>query len=208
MLRHPSDVDSSLTYQVVNPDDRYTGSLCFYEQFGATPGDENNFLICPIVDEQEAGRPPLESDSLFEAVVAYFVAGAYRLALDPFAKFNDPDHLPRAHTMIVQASSQQIDHKSLADAIRERFFGEEDNHGVVRFDWARVEPLFAGNEDTWHTWYKSFESSRRTIEGKIPHRPSVPAAVVLWADVRTRLADAVNNTKLRVVIGTLMRARL
>src|SRR6266566_2003343 len=125
LLRYPSHDDSSLTYPVANADDRYTGSFAFYEQFGGTPSLEDNFLICPLVGEDEAEHAPDDSESLVEAVIAYFVAGAFRLALDPSARFDDPERLPPTHTMIVQASSAQLDHKRFAYAIRDWFFGED-----------------------------------------------------------------------------------
>jgi Z1 domain len=199
LLRYPSHADSSLTYKVANADDRYTGSFAFYEQFGGVPAIEDNFLVCPLVGDEEVDHPPVESDSLVEAVIAYFVSGAFRLALNPPARFDDPEHLPPLHTMIVQASSSQIDHKRFAYAIRDRFLGEEDEHGVVRFDWERVGPMFAKDERRWRAWYSSFEATRTRIDREAPHRPNVPNAPVAWADVRGRLADVVNNVKLRVV---------
>lgn len=199
LLRYPGEADSPLTYAVANADDRYTGSFAYYEQFGETPNVDDNFLVCPQVEEEELEHPPAESDSLVEAVIAYFVTGAYRLALNPGARFDDPENLPPTHTMIVQASSAQIDHKRFAYAIRDRFFGQDDGHGVVRFSWENVRPLFANDESRWHSWYTSVESTRDRIESEAPHRPDVPNAPIAWADVTERLSDVVNNVKLRVV---------
>jgi hypothetical protein len=199
LLRYPSHADTSLTYAVANADDRYTGSFVFYEQFGGMPTIEDNFLICPLVGEEEIRHQPEESESLVEAVIGYFVAGAFRLALNPGARFDDPDHLPPTHTMIVQASSFQADHKRFAYAIRDRFFGKDDGHGVVRFDWEKIRPLFDNDEGRWQAWYTSFATTRNRIEREAPHRPNLPNAPVSWAGVKGRLADAVNNVKLRVV---------
>jgi len=199
LLRYPSQVESSMTYAVANADDRYTGSFVFYEQFGGTPNVEENFLICPLVGEEETELAPDESESLVAAVIAYFVAGAFRLALNPAARFDDPERLPPIHTMIVQASSAQVDHKRFAYAIRDRFFGEDDGYGVVRFSWEKVGPLFANDESPWQSWYASFESTRSRIEREAPHRPTLPNAPIAWANVKARLPDAVNNVKLRVV---------
>jgi hypothetical protein len=199
LLRYPSHTNSSLTYAVANADDRYTGSFVFYEQFGGIPTVEDNFLVCPLVGEEEADHPPDKSDSLFEAVIAYFVAGAFRLALNPAARFDDPDNLPPKHTMIVQASSAQIDHKRFAYAIRDRFLGKQDDQGVVRFNWEQVNSLFASDESRWHAWYASFDATRKRIEREAPHRPNLPNPPIVWADVKRHLAVAVNNAKLRVV---------
>ncbi|HEV2033229.1 MAG TPA: Z1 domain-containing protein [Candidatus Dormibacteraeota bacterium] len=188
-----------MTYAVANADDRYTGSFVFYEQFGSTPSADDNFLICPLVREDEADHPPAESDSLVEAVIAYFVAGAFRLALNPTARFDDPEHLPPTHTMIIQASSAQIDHKRFASAIRDRFYGSDGGDGVVRFDWEEVGHLLASDEGRWHAWYASFETTRKRIEREAPHRPNVPNALITWADVKGHLSDVVNNVKLRIV---------
>jgi len=199
LLRYPSHADSSLTYAVANADDRYTGSFVFYEQFGDVPTVEDNFLVCPLVTEDEVDDSPDKSDSLLEAVIAFFVAGAYRLALNPAARFDDPERLPPTHTMIIQASSSQIDHKRFAYAIRDRFFGEDASDGVVRFRWEQVGPLFAADEGRWHAWYASFETTRKRIEREAPHRPNLPNPPVGWEHVKGRLAEAVNNVKLRVV---------
>src|SRR5216683_449075 len=199
LLRYPSYADSSLTYAVANADDRYTGSFVFYEQFGGTPAVDDNFLVCPQVGDEELEHPPVESDGLVEAVIAYFVAGAFRLVLNPAARFDDPEHPAPTHTMMVQASSAQLDHKRFAYAIRDRFFGQDDGHGVVRFTWEKVGVLFSNDESRWHAWYSSFESTRNRIEREAPHRPDVLSRPITWADVKERLGDVVNNVKLRVV---------
>lgn len=199
LLRYPSDADSPLTYAVANADDRYTGSFTFYEQFGMIPNVDDNFLICPQVTDEEVDRPPEESDSLMEAVIAYFVAGAFRLALNPLARFDDPDRLPPKHTMIVQASSSQIDHKRFAYAIRDRFLGQDEGDGVVRFKWEQVGSIFASDESRWRSWYTSFETTRTRIDREAPHRPNLPNGPITWAEVKDRLPQAVNNAKLRVV---------
>jgi hypothetical protein len=199
LLRYPSHVESSLTYAVANADDRYTGSFAFYEQFGETPGLTDNFLVCPAVTEAEVDGPPNESSSLVEAVIAYLVAGAYRLALNPNARFDDPQHLPPTHTMIVQASSAQLDHRRFAEAIRQRFFGVDDGNGVVRFNWSRVASLFATDEGRWRNWYSSFDATRKTVDRQAPHRPNLPNIPIAWDDVERCLPDVVNNVKLRVI---------
>jgi hypothetical protein len=199
LLRAPSNIESALTYPVANADDRYSGSFVFYEQFGTLPAVDENFLVCPIVGENEAASPPAASESLFEAVVAYFVAGAYRLALNPTARFDDGDHLPPTHTMIVQASSAQIDHKRFAEAIQERFFGQDDGRGVVRFQWSKVGALVAAQEDRWRSWFASFGATRSRIEREAPHRPTISNRPVVWDEIKRQLEWAVNNTKLRIV---------
>jgi hypothetical protein len=199
LLRYPSHADSPLTYAVANADDWYSGSFTFYEQFGVIADVDDNFLVCPLVTDDEADRSPDQSESLIEAVIAYFVAGAFRLALSPAARFDDPSHLPPKHTMIVQASTSQVDHKRFAYAIRDHFLGQDDGDGVVRFNWERVGPLFANDEGRWQAWYTSFVATRKRISREAPHRPDLPSGPITWIEVKDRLADTVNHAKLRIV---------
>ena len=199
LLRHPGPSDTQLAYAVANADDWYNGSYTFYEQFGESSGRAANFLISPTVAEDEAMHAPSQSDSLKQAVIAYFVSGAYRLALDPSAGFADPTRRAPAHSMIVQASSAQIDHRRYATAIRDQFLGEEAVDGATRFTWEAVSALFEKDEKGWRAWYEEFAASRRRVQREAPHRPGVADRVVSWSDVKAKLPDAVDNTKLRVV---------
>jgi hypothetical protein len=81
LLRYPGQSDGTLSYFVPNADDRYSGSMTFYELFGDEAGEADNFLISATVESDEVNWAPEDSPSLKDAVIAFFVSGAFRLAL-------------------------------------------------------------------------------------------------------------------------------
>jgi len=55
--------------------------MTFYELFGDEAGEADNFLISATVESDEVNWAPEDSPSLKDAVIAFFVSGAFRLAL-------------------------------------------------------------------------------------------------------------------------------
>ena len=149
------------------------------------------------IESDEVNWDPERSPSLEEAVIAFFVAGAFRLALSPQRTFEDTDALPRPHSMIVQTSAQQDEHHRFAQAIQAIFGGSRHEDGHVVFPVESGIRLCAESADQLKAWYQRFEASRRRVHDTQPHRD--PFRPVAWEEVLAMVPEAISNTKLKVV---------
>ena len=145
------------------------------------PGEETNFLVAPAVTQADMAAQPNENVSLYEALIAFFVSGAMRLALQPDRRFDQPDLLPSPHSMMVQTSTSVDDHKRWRDAIRDLLRGEDMGEGTVLFDDKELMQRVAEEESRWKEWFERLEASRSRVNELRSHNAvKVP---ISWLDV-------------------------
>lgn len=197
MLRYPGPDDGPLTYGLPDADSWYTGGNTYYGELGEEPDEDQNFLVCSSVTAQDLLVPPDNNPSLYEALIAFFVGGAMRLALEPDRRFEDPEHMPKPHSMMVQTSTSVDDHKRWRDAIRDLLYGEDIGEGTVLFDDQKLMVQVTQEEARWQAWFERFEASRNRIYEQRPHpEAQVP---ITWSDVLLHLPAIFRNTNLKAV---------
>ena len=206
LARYPAHMATSLTYEEPNPDARYTGSQVFYQLMQAS--DRKNFLVESTMSAEEqagaaGGRPKLE-----EALIAYFVGGAMRLAEHEGASFESPGTLPDPHTMMIHTDGSIANHRRLAQELVEiiqRCSGDSelDSRDVLRQkpkDRLRPSQLMAWldrDQQRWRDWYDRFIESRSSLTVVYPSRAT--KASCSWEETRSSLAEVFGATKLRVI---------
>lgn len=194
LLRYPSSADSPLTYREGNPNGWYSGGECFYETFGTSPGASENFLIDASVLPEHLVNRIEDNDSLREAIRAYIVAGAYRLALQAGAAFGDVSRHPLPHSMLVQTSSSMGEHERWMKGILHMFGGTP---GPNCFGLDGIEEDLARNELAWEGWYRQFLSSRERVYAERP--PPDAYGHASWAKVRSLISDVVRHTSVKAI---------
>jgi hypothetical protein len=196
LLRYPASIESKIQFFEASSDNCYSGGDCFYSEFGDAPGENDNFLVSDSIDPGEVCQPIQSNGSLLDAFRAYFVGGAYRLALDPGRSFDSVDRLPRPHSMMIHTSAAQEDHWKWAEGIL-RLFGKKEFKESYGFDesvlWARLE----AEEALWKGWYDRYLRSREQIYESRPHDGA--QAHVTWHQVKGRLREVFRNVRLKVV---------
>jgi hypothetical protein len=197
LLRYPGESDTAIQYRAVNPDSWYSGGECFYEAFGDEPGAENNFLVAASIEAADLAVPVAANPSLLDALRAYFVSGAYRLALDPTRGFAPGQASPRPHSMLVQTSASTEDHVLWLRGIQELLSGRGQPDKTVRPGGEALNQDIQADEAPWRAWYDRFAVSRERIYLERPHA-SVQRAVS-WAQVKQLLPEVFDNTKVKVV---------
>lgn len=196
LLRYPNQENSSLTYRESDPNAWYSGSSCFSEDFGTAAGPEENFLVNVSVEDEDFHDPFRENGSLTDALRAYLVSGAFRLALQPGSDFKDCNKLPKPHSMLVQTSSSMHEHERWLKGIVE-LFGGTTNGSVGSFSSERVLENLNAYEAGWKKWYDEFVQSRERL---IAERPSHGAeGFASWALVKANISVVVQNVKIRAV---------
>jgi len=196
LLRYPGATNSAIEFAECIGDNWYTGSDCYYSDFGDEPSEDDNFLLVTSVEEDHLTLPIAQNESLLDALRAYFVSGAFRLALDPDRSFEDLSRLPAPHSMMIHTSSAREDHSRWADGIREMFGGTLDGD-VTCFDCVNLAKIFEENEQLWKDWYQRFVQSRERIYEARPHTGVQRQPT--WEQVRVRLFDVFKHTRLKVV---------
>lgn len=198
LLRYPSGEDSALSFAEPSPDLWYTGGHTYYEAFGDEPGRKDNFLVLPEVDPQELHGPVQSNASLLSALRAYIVSGAYRLALRPGWSLEDPARFPMPHSMLVQTSASQSDHRVWLDGIVAHFNGIRCRT-ETEYRWPSdvVMQDVDRNEGAWRVWYDEFVSSRARI---LEERPRVGlGGVATWGQVKTSIPAFIEQLRIKVV---------
>ena len=197
LLRYPSDENSALTIREPNPDSWYSGGQCFYEAFGDTPGLTSNYLVNASVSAADVIGTVETNESLLDAIRAYLVAGAYRLALKPGASFDDVANLPNPHTMLIQTSALMDEHERILRGISVMFGGERTPDGTLTLDQAKVMTDLDAHEPGWEKWYQEFSESRERI---YLERPSSEAHVhASWRSVRDLISVVVQNVRAKSI---------
>lgn len=197
LLRYAAETDSDLTYKVVEPDGWYTGGETFYGEFGDEPAEESNFLVSATINEDHLQGQIAENASLREALRAYFVGGAYRLALDPHQTFSDPLHSPEPHSMLIHTSPFVAEHESWRTGIASMFSATPGPDRAWALDAGALKSLLDSEEHAWRIWFDRFSRSRERIYRERPH-PGVQR-LVTWEMVRSKLEEVFGNVRLKVV---------
>jgi len=200
LLRYPSDEDSALTFAEPSPDLWYTGGHTYYEAFGDEPGPGDNFLVTAEVDRQQLQGLVQSNTSLLDAIRAYVVGGAYRLVLQPAWSFDQPSRFPKPHSMLVQTSASQADHRVWLSAIASLFEGTRDrSRPDLAHHWAvgSVMHDISRDEGRWRRWYDEFVGSRARV---LEERPRVGSGgVATWEQVKASIPAFVQELRIKVV---------
>lgn len=197
LLRYASAYDSPWQFQEPSSDSWYTGAECYFEDFGDTPGEAENFLIAETVEPRHLKGEIADNESLRDSLRAYFVSGAYRLALDRTRSFDDANRYPLPHTMLIHTSVVQDDHARWASGLHRLYGRVAKPDGTDSFEPAILEASLASDETPWRAWYERFSSSRERIYNERAHE--APYDFVSWADVRQLIPLVVAQTRLKVI---------
>jgi hypothetical protein len=196
LLRYSGAFDTSWKFFEASSDKWYSGPECYFGDFGDEPGEYANFLINTAILDDELRAPVSSNASFQDALRAYLVGGAFRLTLNTQWSFDDPQHYPKPHTMLVHTSVMQGDHARWAKGIFESF-GRAEHPDGQGLDPSKLSADLAANEIAWQHWYERFESSRERIYEERAH--DSPHVVVTWEQVRKRLHLVFERTRVKVV---------
>ena len=203
-LRAPSGASSSITYyESGHPAEWYTGTEVYFEwleQQGI-----QNFLLRPTVTQQEvAGQTPWRQSELSQAVIAYFVSGAIRLAVAGKRLATPPYDAP-AHSMLVHTDLQKDVHWEMAEALSEICRPVRLPARVLRgmapgsrIDGAWMQQWLASSQNDWRAWYDEFHNGFLHLQGLYSNHFR-SHAFPSWASVLALLPHVFDNVKLKVV---------
>jgi len=196
--RYPAEKDAALSFAEPVSDAWYTGGAAFYEEFGDEPGPDDNFLVSPSVEDAHLQAPPELNPSLVDAVRAFIIGGAYRLALNPDWSLKDCTKYPKPHSMLVQTSASQGDHRLLLEGMGRMFEGAtEKDSAAFRWKAESIVKAVTGDETAWKRWYDEFSISRARI---LAERPRIGGGrMVSWAHVKEAIAPFIENLRIKVV---------
>ena len=192
LLRFPGPEETPLQYTEPLSDNWYSGGDCFYKAFG-----DDSFLTTGSVSIADLVQPPGSNPSLADAIRAFFVSAAMRLALAPERSFANPESYPRPHSMLVQTSPDTNDHLHWANGISDELGGEFLPDRSTRFDVHRVLERISAEEEMWRKWFDRFEASRERIYDERPHEGV--QKVLTWDQVKNYLAIAIEHSRLKII---------
>jgi hypothetical protein len=196
LLRSPAATSSVLTFREPIPDNWYTGASTYYGEFGDEPGPGANFLVRDDVRDSHLALHAEHNPSLVEAIRAYLVSGAYRLAL---ALSHDEDAAlwSKPHSMLVQTSSSLHDHQEWLHGMKRLFDGQYTADRAVRWNPASIAHDVAADEGPWRRWYGEFTRTRDRV---LEERPRVAdTRFATWEQVRERLRTIAEHVRIRAV---------
>lgn len=200
LLRYPSDEDSALSFAEPSPDLWYTGGHTYYEAFGDEPGPSDNFLVATDVDREQLQGLVQSNTSLVDAVRAFVIGGAYRLALQPGWSLDQSSRFPKPHSMLVQTSASQTDHRIWLSAVAQLFEGTRDRGRLdLAHHWSvnSVMQDVHRDEARWRRWYDEFVGSRARV---LEERPRVGSGgVATWEQVKASISPFVQELRIKVV---------
>ncbi|WP_186236142.1 Z1 domain-containing protein [Burkholderia gladioli] len=197
LLRYPASKTSRLTYQETNPESWYSGSACFYSEFGVNPSPSENYLIESTVSDGDLALAVRDNPSLKDAMRAYIVAGAYRLALEGKPGSSAAGNYPLPHSMLVQTSPAVDEHVRWLVGVVEMFDGSINSDGTGSLSVAKVLSEVDGEEESWGRWYNRFSES---LERVYNERPSTaPSKYVSWSLVRSNIAEVAENIRIKAI---------
>ena len=197
LLRSPGPEDSDLEYREPSADAWYSGGDCFYEDFGDSAGEDSNFLISPTITDDDLAKHPHQNASLADAVRAFFVAGAYRLELQPGTRLVGDAPRPDPHSMMVHTSAVQEDHDIWLDGMKRAFGAAQAPAGGLTLNPATLMDSLQRDEAPWRAWHERFSAARERIYDERPR--AAPFRLVPWPAVKGRLAEVFANTRVKVV---------
>jgi hypothetical protein len=205
-LRTPGEGDSGLTYLEPEPHMRYTGGDTFYEALERRQRD--NFLVRTRMSDAEFDGMPGSDEELAQALTAYFVAGGIRWLQQPGTAFDDPQKLPKPHTMLAHTESRVESHWELCNRVvglvREKGGRSSEitrNMRTVapqaRLAAEDLERWLASNPHSWRWWYEHYRDSHDELSQAMPDRlvPELPS----WGEVVASLSGVFRAVKLRVL---------
>ena len=198
LLRYPAGEESALSYSEPRPGAWYVGGETYYGAFGDEPGPRDNFLVVPNVELAHVAGPVSANPSLPYALRSFIVSGAYRLALQHGWSLDDPAHFPSPHTMLVQTSSSQWDHRLWLEGIVGFFGGRAVDDGAA-YSWSSESVLsdLAANEPAWRGWYDEFTMTRTRILEERPRTSS--GGIANWEQVRESIEPFIRHLRIKVV---------
>lgn len=197
LLRFPAQSDTALSFAEPNADAWYTGTDAFFDWYGDTSLDANSWLVYEGIDKAEVLAPPAASESLTDALRAYFVAGAFRLAVSKTWSWDDASCCPKPHTMLVQASAAMLEHGRWAEAIAQRFGDVAHTPGAFKISWAKIRADLEHAETKWREWFDEFTEGRERLYRERPH-PGTQVATN-WTEVRDLIREVAEHTTVKVV---------
>ena len=209
IARYPSNRETALTYEEPEHDKRYSGGGVFYHLF--EEAGLPNFLVHDLITDEELKGEGGRREQLEEALIAYFVSGAIRLAAHPQKSLDDPDHLADPHSMLVHTDVTMDEHWAICEAIL-RIMGDgggfDSEHLPIDIDVQKTSPdkriiplhlqrWYKREPDRWKAWHKRFLESTKTLHAVLPgsSRPGFPT----WEETVLRLPLVFVSTKLRVI---------
>jgi hypothetical protein len=197
LLRYAGSEDAPWQFPEPSSDRWYSGPECYFGDFGDSPGEGSNFLISATATDADLAGRVSDNGSLGEALRAYFVSGAYRLALNKTASFDDPDRYPSPHTMLVHTSVAQEDHARWAAGLQAELGQVAYPDGSAGFDVQVLTAKLQTEETLWRSWYDHLTASRERIYNERAHEQT--QGFVSWEMVRAMLPLAFQHTRLKVV---------
>lgn len=198
LLRYPGDQESVLSFADADADNWYTGGQTYYEDFGDEPGPRDNCLIVPSVEDAHLRGPVEQNPSLTDAIRAYVVAGAYRLALRREWGFDSQATCPSPHTMLIQTSASQADHRLWFDGLRQMFEGAPGRQsGEGRWMPGTVTRSLEADEAAWERWYEEYSWARERLLAERPRTRG--GGVATWNLVKQEIAPFVEALRIKVV---------
>jgi hypothetical protein len=203
-LRTPSDCNSPITYyESGHPTQWYSGTDVFYEwleQQGV-----NNFLIRPNVTPQEVdSQVPWRRSQLSQAIIAYCVSGAIRLAMSGKMLGTPPFDAP-AHSMLIHTDLQKDAHWQMAEAVCEICRPSALPARILRtmqannrIDSAWMSSWLGTQPNDWKHWYDDFQQGFSQLQVLYSNQWR-QQAFPTWAAVSALLPHVFANVKLKVV---------
>jgi hypothetical protein len=206
LARSPGYEDTAVTYYEPEPDRRYCGGATFYRLLDDVGQD--NFFLRPALSDAEQGGQPGATDGLANALVAYFVSGAIRLAAEPERSLTDPNRLQPPHSMIIHADGAIEHHRTMAARLVSLIQQRSGRPPSAVPDILRTPPdrrlasadllhWLSRDTELWRVWHSRFDESRRTLAAIFPSRPSL--TIPTWETTATRLPEVFSSTKLRII---------
>ncbi len=197
LLRSPGDEDSDLEYREPAADSWYSGGDCFYEDFGDDAREDSNFLVAATITDDDLAKAPEENQSLADAIRAFFVAGAYRLVLQPGTALAGDAPRPDPHSMMIHTSAVQDDHDTWLAGLLATWGEARTPEGVLTLGPSRLSQDLAEHEGNWKSWFDRFSAARSRIYDDRP-RPA-PFSQPSWQTVKGRLPEAFAHSRVKVV---------
>jgi Z1 domain-containing protein len=197
MLRYPDSEETPLTFHEPNPENWYCGSECFYEAFAQDPGVVENFLISSSVAPHEPDGSVENNRSLVDAIRAYLVSGAYRLALQPGTDFDNASRLPAPHSMLIQTSPLVGEHGRILNGLAELFGGARQADGAFTINADRIQLDVERNPEGWRAWYEKFSQSRERLYLERPSPRS--ECLVTWDKILELLPAVATRVRIKAI---------
>ena len=192
LLRYPQESDSTLSWEQNFVKGLYTGGDIFYRWFGLESSQDENFIVQANIAPHEA-RNPHNNETLYEALIAYFVSGAYRLAVH-----DDEALMPRYSSPTACLYRSQTDHLLWRDAICDMLDGMVQEDKTVAFNAEIPLSRVQTEEDRWKKWFDSLLRCAERVRIDLRGIANTPRRIT-WDVVKSRLEEVFTRTRLKIV---------